>query len=176
MSDIVEQFGLQLPLMITVSLGFFVLLAIMHAKAWPAVTKMLDERTQMIKSRLGDAEAKRAEMEQLRNDYEQRLAGIEHEARDKIQAAVRDANQAREDLLNETRLECERMLARAQEDIGREKEKALIEIRDQVADLATLAAGRIISRTLDVEAHRALIDEVIGSVSARPDGQGASRN
>lgn len=170
MDKIVEQFGLELPLMITVSLGFFTLLAVMYMKAWPAVTKMLDERAQMIKSRLDDAEAKRAEMEQLRTDYEQRLTGIEHEAREKIQAAVREANQAREDRVNETRAQCEQMLARAQEEIGREKEKALIEIRDQVADLATLAAGQIIRRTVDAQTHRALIDEVIDSIGK------ASRN
>ena len=176
MSEIVEQFGLQLPLMITVSLGFFALLAIMYTKAWPAVTKMLDARAQMIKSRLDDAESKRAEMEQLRNDYEQRLAGIEHEARERIQVAVRDAHAARDELLAAARAQSEQTLTRAQEEIEREKEKALIEIRDQVADLATLAAGQIIGRTLDPQTHRALIDEVIDSVGGRPVGQGASRN
>ncbi len=164
MEQILKQFGIDFGLMVSISLGFFALLFIMAKFAWPAVTKMLDERARQIKHNLDQAERQRREMEQLRADYEQRLANIEVEAREKIQAAVRDAQQARDDRLNEARAQAEQMIARGAEEVEREKEKALIEIRDKVADLATLAAGQIIGRTVDAQVHRQLIDEVIDSI------------
>lgn len=172
MGQIAQLFGLDWKLMLTVSIGFFVLLFIMMKFAWPAVTKILEERANLIKSRLDDAEARRAEMERMRNDYEQRLTNIETEARERIQSAVQEAHAARDQLLSQARAQSEQILERAKEDVQREKEKALIEIRDRVADLATMAAGQIIRRSIDPAAHRQLIDEVIDAVGATDGGRG----
>lgn len=168
MEAILQQFGLEGPLMLTVSLGFLVLLLIMGKVAWPAVNKMLDERAAGIKHRMDEAEARRAEMEQMRDDYEQRIANIEIEARERIQAAVREAHAARDELLQHARSQAEQMMERARLEVSHEKEKALMEIRDQVADLSAEAAGLIIHRTLDPAAHRDLVDRVIAGIGAGP--------
>jgi F-type H+-transporting ATPase subunit b len=104
-------------------------------------------------------------MERMRDEYEQRITNIEAEARERIQVAVREAHVARDDLLAQARAQAEQMLERARLEVGHEKEKAMQEIRDLVADLATGAAARILNKELDAQSHRQLIDDVIDSVA-----------
>ena len=40
--------------------------------------------------------------------------------------------------------------------------------RQQIADLAVLAAGRVISRSLDDSAHRSLVEEFLAGTEAHP--------
>lgn len=174
--DLLNQLAIDPKLLLVHAAGFLILVAILKKFAFGPVTEVLETRRRTIQSRLDDAEAKRAEMEQLRNDYEQRLADIEHQARERIQAAVREAHAARDELMAHTRSQAELTMERARQEAEREKEKALIEIRDRVAELAALAAGQIIHKTIDPATHRQLVDEVIQSVRAegrRADGSRA---
>jgi len=128
------------------------------------INALLEERARTIKSNLDEAEKKRQEMVAMRDEYERRIADIESEARERIQEAVRQAHEARDKLLADARAQAERLLERAREEIAREREKAIISLRDQVADLAVDIAGRIIEKSLDESAHRALIDDILNEV------------
>jgi len=55
-------------------------------------------------------------------------------------------------------------------EIQRERDDAIDELRKEFADLTILAAGKVIDRSLDKEAHRQLIDKVLeGSTTLRKD-------
>jgi F-type H+-transporting ATPase subunit b len=56
------------------------------------------------------------------------------------------------------------MIDQAKEEIGREKQKALVELRAEVADLAIGAAGKILAANLDTPRQRALVDAMIPEV------------
>jgi F-type H+-transporting ATPase subunit b len=56
------------------------------------------------------------------------------------------------------------MRERAAADIGAEKERALAEVRGQVADLALAAAGRVVGETMNTERERRLVNEFLTQV------------
>ncbi|MEO8167665.1 MAG: F0F1 ATP synthase subunit B, partial [bacterium] len=56
------------------------------------------------------------------------------------------------------------MVEQAKEEIRRERDAALIQLRSEVADLAVTAAGKIIDANLDVNKHRQLVDNVIKDI------------
>ena len=58
-------------------------------------------------------------MEETRRQYEQRLAGIEAEAREKIQAAVQEAQALRDNLVADARQQAETIV-----DAGAQRERA----------------------------------------------------
>ena len=60
--------------------------------------------------------------------------------------------------------EAKQLVLEAQADIERQREQAMVELRQQVADLTLLAATRVIGQTLDEEAHRRLIGEFLAEV------------
>jgi F-type H+-transporting ATPase subunit b len=57
------------------------------------------------------------------------------------------------------------MVAQAKDEIRREKESALTELRGEVADLAILAAGKLLDANLDTPKQRALADAAIRDIN-----------
>jgi F-type H+-transporting ATPase subunit b len=56
------------------------------------------------------------------------------------------------------------VVARAREQMLREKDQAIAELRVQVADLAVEAASRIVRSSLSEDAQRRLVDDYIRSL------------
>jgi len=159
-----EQLGIEPRFLLINAISFLILLWLLGKFLYGPINQLLQERQEYVRRQREEAERYREEMQQLRDDYEQRIAHIEREARERIQEAVRQAHVARDQLLAEARAEAESLRERALADIEHEKQKALVEIRDQVVDLALLAAGKIIERELDARAHRAMIENLLERV------------
>ena len=73
----------------------------------------------------------------------------------------------REEARQEARQEAQSLLDRARTEIQREREAAVNELRREFASLAISAAEKVINRSLDREAHRQLIDEVLEESSTK---------
>jgi len=71
------------------------------------------------------------------------------------------ADKYREEERQRARHEAEAFLTRARADIQRERDNAIEEVRGQFADLAITAAERVIRRSLDKDAHKDIIDQVL---------------
>lgn len=151
--------------------GFLLLLWIANRMVFKPIGGVIDERQRDISSTYDQIEADRRQMETLRSEYEQRLASIEAEAREKIQGAIRDAQAARDQIVSEANARAHEMTTRAEEEINREREHAMILLRQQIVDLAMTATRKTIGDSLDESRQRRLIDDFIAtSVS----GNGAS--
>lgn len=150
------------------AIAFIVLVFVLGKVAFRPVTNMLDARTTEVQTTLDQIAADRRAMEESRADYERRLAAIEAEAREHIQGAVKEAQQLREQMITDARTEADNIVTRGRDEIVREKQRALIELRTEVADLALTAASKIVGRSLDDKTHRDLIGDVIEQVGARP--------
>ena len=59
------------------------------------------------------------------------------------------------------RAEAETLVRDARTEIGQAKEKALVELRREAADLALQVAGRVLERKLDAAADRELTERLI---------------
>jgi len=164
LQGLLEQLNINSQELLIQVVGFALLAFLLTKFLIRPINALLEERARTIKSNLDEAEKKRQEMVAMRDEYERRIADIESEARERIQEAVRQAHEARDKLLADVRAQAERLLERAREEIAREREKAIVSLRDQVADLAVDIAGRIIEKSLDESAHRALIDDILNEV------------
>ena len=145
--------------------GFVILLLVMNVMFFKPISSHLAGRQQDITATYDKLDADRAEMEALRADYEQRLAAIEAEAREKIQSAIKDAQVARDQILNEAAERSKEIMVRAEADIEREREEALIGLRKQIVELTISATTKIIGEALDDTRQRRLIDDFISSAT-----------
>jgi F-type H+-transporting ATPase subunit b len=91
-----------------------------------------------------------------------RKAGRDRE--DMLARAAKEAEELHVELLAKARGEAEALVTRAREQMQREKDQALADLRGQVADLAVEAASRIVRSSLSDEAQRRLVDEYISSL------------
>lgn len=127
----------------------------------------LDERNHNLETTFAEVEALRSEMTSMKSDYEKRIAATEAEAREKINAQIKEAQALRQSLMAEAAEKSDAMIKQAQEEISSEKAKALAEIRTHVTDLALHAAEKVVSKNLDNDLNRELISGFISELEVK---------
>lgn len=149
-------------------INFFVLLAILNKLLYKPVLKMLAERKQTIAESLESAEAAKTESIRLKAEYEQQLAQAKKEASEIIAQGSKFAEQAKSEILNKAKEESVRMVASAKEEIELEKNKAVAQLRNEVASLAILAAGKVLDKAVTSEDNNKLVEDFVKEVGGLP--------
>ena len=158
-----EELGLlvELRLLLLQAVGFLVIYLVLRKFLFGPLRAILRARQTEVAENLSHAENERSTASQLRSDLEAHSASIQQEARHQLAQAMTQAAEERERILSETRAQCEQLLNRAREEIEREQQRALAELRGQVADLALLAASRALQADLHGEVHQRAIEDFI---------------
>jgi F-type H+-transporting ATPase subunit b len=146
---------------IVAALNFIVFLALMWRFAFDPIANILAQRKARIEQGLADAEAARRERETGAAEHAQVIAEARREARNLIVAAQKSAQDLRDADIAATREELERLRVKATADIAAERDRALADLRAQVADLALSAAGRVVGETMTDARQRRLVEEFL---------------
>ena len=141
--------------------NFLLFLAIIWAFAFKPVASMLADRKARIEQGLKDAEQARRDRESAESERVAALTEARREANDILSRAQKVAQETRDADIAATKEELERMRQRAAAEIEAEKSRAIGEVRAEVADLALLAAGRVVGETMSNERERRLVEEFI---------------
>ena len=146
--------------------AFLVLIWAVRKYLFGPIGGILEARQNEVQNTLDQVYRDREAMETSRREYEARLAGIEAEARDRIQAALKEAQGMKEEIIGAAHTEADRLVDHAREEVVREKQRAMVELRTHVADLAVEAAGKILRRSVDDRTHRELVSDFLNQVGA----------
>ena len=153
--------GFHWPSLIAYLLNFTILLIVLTKFAYKPILKILDERSSNIKDSLELADKVREESAQQQAQLDDQLV----EARKQGQSIIEDARSAAEKLSDQERekskKEAEEFLVKAKNDIERERDSAMDELRSNFGGLAVSAAEQIIQRSLDENTHKDIIDNVL---------------
>lgn len=103
-------------------------------------------------------------LQKLRDEYAAQIQNARAEAQDIINQAAKIGEQTKADIVTEAREEAARLTAKAQDEIAREKTEALNEIRNEIADLAVLAASKVVGKTIDVADHQNMVNNFVKEV------------
>ena len=140
----------------------FVLFTVLMTKlGWGPLLKAIEEREKGIRGAVDGAQKAHTEAQALLAQHKELLREAGRERDDIIKAAMKDAEQLKADLSARAKAESDQMVQRARDQIEREKNQAILELRGQVADLAVQAASKIVQSSLTPEAQRKLVDEFI---------------
>lgn len=153
-----------LPLVLTQVLGFLVLLWTLRAFAWGPLVGLLEERRARIAGAFADADRRREEADALRAKYEQELRGIEAQARQRLLEAVADGQRVAAEIRNEAHAKAAAHMARAEEEVQHQREKAREVLKRQVAALSVRTAEKILRERLDEPAQRRMVERFIDEV------------
>lgn len=147
--------------LLTTAAGFIIFVLVLAKFAWGPILNLLDARRSKIEGDYAAAEKNLAEAEQLKGEFESKLADIKAIERERVQEAVRRGEGIAGDIVSKARHDAEATVAKAEQDIELEAHKAQLELRDSVVGLAIGAAERVIRTKLDDAMHRKLITEYI---------------
>jgi F-type H+-transporting ATPase subunit b len=148
------------------ALNFLLLLAIVWTFAFRPLTRTLDDRRNAIEQGLKDAEQARRDRESAEAERVSTLAEARREANDILARAQKVAQESRDADIAATRAELDRMRERATSEIEAEKQRAIGELRGEVADLALAAAGRVVGESMTDDRQRRLVQEFLATAGS----------
>jgi F-type H+-transporting ATPase subunit b len=164
---------ISLPLLISSLIGFLIFFFVLKKFLWKPVLKIIDERRESIEAAFQEVDDARADIERLKLDYERKLTDINSEAQAKLQEAVERGQQVAAEIRQAAEDGRERLLARSQEEIAREKDKALAELRNAAIELSFDISQRVLREDLDRPRHDRLVASFIEDLKrVEPKGRG----
>ncbi len=160
-----EAIGFNLPGLATQLVNFVILLVLLRMFVYGPVVRMLDNRSEKIRESLAAADQAQEASEKSQEQIQEAL----QDARAQGQQLIEQARQTSERLVNEAREEARRQgeeeTERARAAIERERDDAIDSVRQEFGDLAITAAEKVIQTSLDGDAHKGLIEEVLSEAS-----------
>ena len=151
-------------LMIWTLVVFFVTFLLLKRIAFPAISKALDSRQKAIEESIDTAERTRVQADELLAEYRERLK----EARSQADEIVQRARQAAETHESESKSQGQELIAeaqrRAEREIGAATERALSDLRREVADLTVAATEKMTRKALSEADQRRLVDEALAEL------------
>ncbi len=161
-------------LMIWILLVFGVAMLVLKKYAWPAITKVIDERQQAIEERIAASEAAKLEAEKLAQEYREQLAAARAESDEIVGRARRSGEQIERDAVEQGRQTREDLLSQARKDIEAETRRAVDELRNEVAALTVEATAKVTRKSLSDQDQQRLLDEALGEIDfSKLSGQGS---
>ena len=148
------------------SLNFLVFLALIYAFALKPVSRMLGERRQRIEAGLRDAEQARRDRERADAERTAALAEARREANEILNRAQKVAQEARDADIAATRADLDRLRTRAAAEIEADKQRAMADLRAEVASLALEAAGKVVGESMTDARQRRLVEEFLRETAA----------
>ncbi len=142
-------------------INFVLLLVLLYFIGYRPIRKMLDERSKRIKEGIDQAELAKEAATRAEEEVQRRLDEARKDGQLILAQAAEMGERLKAEAREEARREAEALIARARAEIGMERDEAIDKLRQEFADLAILAAEKVINETLDKERHRRLIEEVL---------------
>lgn len=156
-----EALGISLKELIFVIINFLILVAVLTRFLYKPFLGALEKRKQAIEDAFSNADATNRKADEKYEAYTKKLARAEAESREIIKKARLRADDQANMIVEEAKAEAARIKLQAEKEAVREKEKALREVREQIGQLAILAAEQILEKEVATEGQEEIIDRVL---------------
>lgn len=154
-------------LIIWTFISFIILLILLSKVAYKPITKALRNREDSIRDSLEEAKKTRESAEALLEDYKNQLAQAREEAQKILAEGKMMGENIKKEVIQKAHEESNQIVKRAQEEIEFQKKKALMELKERIADHTIMAASKVIERALEKKDHEQLLDEYISKVGEK---------
>ena len=147
--------------------NFLLLVYLLKKFAWGPIIGALEKRENQIAQDKQTAAAARQSAENLKKELDERLAQISNEAAQKMAAAVKAGEAQKEQLLAQAKEQAQHLLEQTKTQIEAEKNKALADVRGEIAHLSVLAASRVIERQVKEDGADEIVAQVLKEVQGK---------
>ena len=145
-------------------LTFLLLVFVLAKFAWKPLLKMLQDREDMIRSSLEDAEKAKSELERLNEESEAIMAKARSEAQSILADGKAAAEKVKDGIIAKSKEQANKIREDAGNQIQVEKDKAISEIKEEVVNLTLSVAEKLIQKNLSGADNKSLIEESLKKV------------
>ena len=155
-----------LQFLIVRGVGFLLVTWLVVKWLWPSMIRphLVDRERGIAESDAQVTDTLR-ETKEMRDDYQSRLQGIEEETEQRMTAAVLEAEQLSDTILAEARQTATTIVRRGEEEVARERAKAMVQLRNQFVN-GVVGAAQHAARSLGEGDQRRLVEGFIKDLGA----------
>ena len=144
---------------------FIIVLVILRAAAWKPLLRALTTREESIRNSLREAEDARVRAQKLLDENRLQLAEAGEQSQRLIKEGRDLGERLKAEIIEKANSSSRHMIDQAKEEIRREKQSALVQLRAEVSELAVAVAGKILDANLDSPKQRQLADAAIKEIT-----------
>lgn len=163
----VEALGLSLTEFVFYVINFLILVGLLTKFLYRPFLNMLETRKQSIQDALDNAELINRRADEKMENYDRQIVKLEEQGREIIKEAKERAEKQADEIIEEAHLKANSIIVAAERQVELEKQKALEEMKQQVATLALLAAEKIVERSIAQVGQDQIVDEIIEQAGKR---------
>lgn len=142
-------------------LNLLVLFFILKKLLFKRVTDFMDNRNNKIDEAINSANALKAEVEDMKQEYADRLKGAGEEGKKIIEEQRAMALDEYNATLTTAKQDAQTIIDNARKEIEIEKDKALSSLKKEVGSLVISASEKVIKKNMDTETNKKLISEFL---------------
>lgn len=140
---------------------FALLLFLLSKFAWGPLKNIMDERQAGITADLDNAKRQNEEAKRYAEENKALLAKTQQEVSIIMEDAKKQAKTQQEEIIHEANTRANKIVSDAQVEIENEKQRAIADINDRVAELSVLIAQKVINKEINAQDQKQLVREFI---------------
>lgn len=133
------------------------------------IHKIIAARQTDIEKQYEVAQTAEDKANELKNQYEVSLLGIEEEKVETINELRKKASTEYERMVTDAKTEADRIVAEAQKQADKEQEKRMMETQGQIADLVIAATAKMVASKTSTEEDMALYNQFLAKTGEQRD-------
>ncbi len=150
---------------ILLAVAVFFLFLLMSYLLFDPARKLLKDRQERIANDINSAKDDKETAAALKAEYEGRLKEIDKEAEVILSEARQKAIKNEAKIIDEAKEEASRIIKRAQEEAELEKKHAMDDMKQEMIQIASLMAQKVVSASIDTQIQDTLVDETLKEMS-----------
>lgn len=153
------RINLQDVLMVLVSTALIILFA--KHFFWDKILQFIEKRQALIEANIQSSQDLKAEAAQIKDAYDEKMKHAGQDAHEILEMARSNANEQKKEILHQAQQEADRIKAKAQEDLERDRLLAEQEMKTVISDVAIEAAKKLVDKEMDETTQRQFVDDFI---------------
>ena len=146
---------------VLLAVAVFFLFLLMSYLLFNPARKLLKDRQDRIANDIDSAKEDKESAAALKAEYESKLKDIDKEAEQILAEARQKALKNEAKIVDEAKAEASRIIKRAQEEAELEKKHAMDDMKQEMIQIASLMAQKVVAASIDTNIQDTLVEETL---------------
>ena len=143
------------------AIAVFFLFMLMSYLLFDPARKLLKDRQEKIENDIDTARSDKEKAQALKAEYEEKLKNVDKEAELILSEARQKALKNQNKIVDDAKEEASRIIKRAQEEAELEKKHAMDDMKQEMIQIASLMAQKVVAASIDTNIQDTLVEETL---------------
>ena len=144
--------------------NLLIIYRIMKKFLFKPVQRVMSAREAQVTRIYSEADESRDSANQMKQEYEQKLAGARQEADTMIKTAAQTAQLRGDQIVAEAKEQATHVRQKAEREIAQQKQQMLQDVRSEISELAVDIASKVVEREINQKDYDGFVNDFIQNV------------